>query len=100
MFPRARDEVGFSGVHQGHVFDGFEIVERPPAPDVVVARCECGAVLYVARASYATCPECSAGVATGGAVCLRCGGNGKVIDHARLRWRSPEEAEVAGASTS
>ena len=99
MFPQALDEVGFSGVHRGHAFDGFEIVECPPAPDAVVARCECGAVLYVARASYSTCPECSAGVDAGGVPCLRCGGSGKVIDHARLKWRQPGEAEVAGASS-
>jgi hypothetical protein len=98
MFPEALDEVGFSGDHRGHAFDGFEIVERPPAPDVVVARCECGAALYVARASYSTCPECSGGDARD-VLCLRCGGSGKVIDHARLRWRQPGEAEVAGASS-
>jgi hypothetical protein len=49
---------------------------------MLVARCECGEVLDVAEARFAGCPECA------GRGCLRCGGTGRVVDHAALEWRS------------
>jgi hypothetical protein len=66
-------------VHPGHAFEGFELVEGP----LLEARCECGAVLDVAEARFALCPDCGGR----GDGCSRCGGSGRVIDHAALLWR-------------
>jgi len=65
-------------VHPGHAFEGFELVETPP---VLLARCDCGEVLDVAEARFTRCPECV------GEACVRCGGTGRVVDHAALEWR-------------
>ncbi len=72
-------------LHQDHAFGGMEIVDC--APRAIVARCECGAVLDVAEATLAPCPECLGAPAED---CLRCGGTGEVVDHAALEWRRPE----------
>jgi hypothetical protein len=66
-------------VHPGHGFEGFELV----GGSLLVARCDCGAVLDEAEACFTACPECGG---RGGA-CARCGGSGQVIDHAALLWR-------------
>lgn len=71
-------------VHPGHAFEGFELVDRPDNVPVLVARCECGAVLDVADARFALCPACVGRKST----CPRCGGTGRVIDHAALEWRT------------
>jgi hypothetical protein len=71
-------------VHPGHAFDGFEVVQRPDAPAVLHARCDCGAVLDVAEAHFARCPDCLGR----GTECRRCGGTGRVVDHAALEWRA------------
>jgi hypothetical protein len=64
-------------VHRGHDFEGFELVET-----LLLARCSCGAVLDVADAHFSACPDC-----VGQGACPRCGGTGRVIDHAALEWR-------------
>ncbi|HEY1365937.1 MAG TPA: hypothetical protein VGF23_02445 [Gaiellaceae bacterium] len=66
-------------VHRGHDFEGFEIDGT-----LLVARCACGAVLDVADAVFEPCPACEGQGANG---CARCGGSGRVVDHAALRWR-------------
>jgi hypothetical protein len=71
----------FFGVHVEHPFEGFEIA-RVGGLDVLLARCGCGAVLDRALAVYAGCPDCGGGRRA----CLRCGGTGRVVDHARLTW--------------
>jgi hypothetical protein len=71
-------------VHSGHAFDGFELIERTDAAPVLLARCGCGAVLDIADARFAPCPECGGS----GVGCVRCGGGGRVVDHAALRWRT------------
>ena len=70
----------FAAGHPGHLFEGFEL-----AGDLVVARCSCGAELGTAEAAYCPCPVCS-GASAG---CHRCGGEGRVVDHAQLTWRLP-----------
>lgn len=72
-------------VHPGHAFEGFELVDRPTGPPMLVARCQCGEVLDIAAARFALCPECSGGG------CLRCGATGRVVDHAALEWRTPAQ---------
>jgi hypothetical protein len=71
-------------VHPGHAFEGFELVERAKARPSLLARCGCGAVLDIADAVFARCPECL-GRDT---ACPRCGGTGRVVDHAALEWRT------------
>jgi hypothetical protein len=73
-------------VHAGHAFEGFELVGRPHATPMLVARCQCGEVLDVAEARFASCPECAGGD------CVRCGGTGTVVDHAALEWRAAPNA--------
>jgi hypothetical protein len=67
-------------VHPGHVFEGFELSEGEA---LLLARCGCGAVLDVAEARFAACPDCGGSDAG----CPRCGGSGRVVDHAALLWR-------------
>jgi len=74
-----RDGVPPFHVHPGHRFEGFELVEG----SLLVARCDCGAVLDEAEAAFTACPECGGRAG----VCARCAGTGRVIDHAALRWR-------------
>ncbi|MGB0095629.1 MAG: hypothetical protein WBP81_24205 [Solirubrobacteraceae bacterium] len=74
-------------VHAGHAFDGFELVERAGPAPLLLARCGCGEVLDIADARFAPCPDCS-GRDTD---CRRCGGTGRVIDHAKLEWRVPAQ---------
>jgi hypothetical protein len=69
-------------VHPGHAFEGFELVERPNATPILVARCQCGEVLDAAEARFAACPECAGGD------CVRCGGTGSIVDHTALEWRA------------
>jgi len=71
-------------VHPDHPFAGFELVERPDAAPVLLARCGCGAVLDRAEARFVGCPECEGS----GIACARCGGAGRVVDHAALEWRT------------
>ena len=78
-------------VHRGHRFEGFRIVERP-GRTLLEARCECGAVLDVADAVFATCPECGGSARA----CARCGGTGLVVDHTALDWRLPDDEEDDG----
>jgi len=73
-------------VHPGHAFEGFELVERPDAPPILIARCQCGEVLDVAEARFTSCPECAGGG------CARCGGSGRVVDHSALEWQVPTAA--------
>jgi hypothetical protein len=79
-------------VHAGHAFEGFELVDRGrasgSAPTLLRALCACGKVLDVADAQFVRCPECSAGGGDSGG-CRRCGGTGRIIDHASLQWRLP-----------
>ena len=72
-------------VHPGHAFEGFELTEPPDGPATLVARCSCGEVLDIADARFTRCPECSGG-------CARCGGTGRIVDHAALEWRLPAGA--------
>lgn len=72
-------------VHRGHLFEGFEVVERDQSQPVLVARCSCAVVLDVAEARFARCPDCLGSAA----VCARCDGSGLVVDHAALEWRAP-----------
>jgi hypothetical protein len=69
-------------VHPCHVFEGFELVQRAGDAPLLLARCGCGAVLDVAEARFARCPEC----AGEGGACARCGGTGRIVDHAALQW--------------
>ena len=69
-------------VHPGHAFEGFELLERAGRSALLLARCGCGAVLDVAEARFARCPDC----AGGGGGCARCGGSGRIVDHAALEW--------------
>jgi hypothetical protein len=69
-------------VHPGHAFEGFELVARPNAAPMLVARCHCGEVLDVAEARFASCPDCAGGE------CVRCGGTRRIVDHAALEWRA------------
>lgn len=70
-------------VHPGHAFEGFELLEPSDAAPRLLARCACGAVLDWAEAAFAGCPECQGRDGE----CARCGGTGRVIDHAALQWR-------------
>jgi len=82
----------FFGVHPGHLFEGFELADGR-----VVARCSCGAELGTAPAAYRACPECGGT----GAGCSRCGGEGRVVDHAALVWRiSPSSVSGQFGSSS
>jgi hypothetical protein len=76
-------ELGPFRVHRGHAFEGFRIEERRSGP-ILIASCACGKVLDVADAAFEACRECDGGG------CLRCGGTGKVVDHAALDWRLPD----------
>jgi len=69
-------------VHPGHAFEGFELLERVGRSALLLARCGCGVVLDVAEARFARCPDC----AGGGGGCARCGGSGRIVDHAALEW--------------
>jgi hypothetical protein len=71
-------------VHPGHAFEGFELVENPGGTSMLVARCHCGEVLDVAEARFALCRACA------GSGCVRCGGTGRIVDHAALEWRLPD----------
>ncbi len=86
----ARNARGVSSfhVHPGHAFEGFELVEDSGASSLLLARCDCGAVLDVAPARFAPCPDCR-GQPAGPSPCARCGGRGRVIDHAALEWQTP-----------
>lgn len=86
----ARDAQGVSPfhVHPGHAFEGFELVQDSGGSPLLLARCDCGAVLDVAQARFMPCPDCRAQTA-GGSRCARCGGSGRVIDHAALQWQAP-----------
>ncbi len=75
------DGVAAFHVHPGHAFEGFELIGHPNTTPMLVARCQCGEVLDVAEARFAPCPECTGGD------CVRCGGTGRVVDHAALEWR-------------
>jgi hypothetical protein len=79
--------LGSFHVHRGHEFEGFQIEERGGRA-LVVARCACGERLDVAEPAYAQCPDCA-----DDRPCIRCGGTGRVIDHAALRWRLPDKEE-------
>lgn len=72
-------------VHPGHPFEGFELLEREGGAPVLLARCSCGEVLDTAQARFARCPACHGA----GRACTRCGGTGRVIDHAALEWTAP-----------
>jgi hypothetical protein len=72
-------------LHPGHSLDGFELVEPPKGEPVLLARCSCGEVLDVADARFARCAECLGR----DDACARCGGTGRVVDHAALQWRPP-----------
>ena len=72
-------------VHPEHAFEGFELVEGPDGPSMLQARCDCGEVLDVAEARFAPCPECP------GRGCVRCGGTGRIVDHAALEWRPSDQ---------
>jgi hypothetical protein len=74
-------------VHPGHAFEGFELVERSGAPPLLLARCECGAVLDAADALFDRCPDCL-GRRT---PCSRCAGTGRVVNHEALEWRTLAE---------
>jgi hypothetical protein len=80
--------IGSFHVHRGHEFEGFQIEPHGGRP-LLVARCRCGERLDVAEAAFAPCPDCAGAVRT----CVRCGGTGRVIDHAALRWRLPTQEE-------
>jgi hypothetical protein len=71
-------------VHPGHLFEGFELIERAHTgePPVLLARCSCGEVLDTAPARFAPCPACRGGARD----CMRCGATGRVVDHAALEW--------------
>jgi hypothetical protein len=73
-------------VHPGHEFEGFELVAAVDRPPMLHARCHCGEVLDVAEARFAPCPKCD------GAACVRCGGTGRIVDHAALEWRLPRRS--------
>jgi hypothetical protein len=75
-------------VHPGHVFEGFELVERSDAPPMLVVRCGCGAVLDSAEARLQRCPACDASDSSRG----RCAGTGRVIDPAALEWTAHGDA--------
>jgi hypothetical protein len=83
-----KGSVGVFEIHPGHPFDGLAIVGQEGS-DAIVARCGCGDVLAIAPALFSVCPECC-GVGHG---CLRCGSTGRVVDHAGLQWRKPDETE-------
>jgi hypothetical protein len=72
-------------LHSGHSFEGFELVESARSRPVLLARCSCGEVLDVADARFARCAECLGR----DDACARCGGTGRVVDHAALQWRPP-----------
>lgn len=72
-------------VHPEHAFEGFELVECPDGRSMLQARCDCGAVLDVAEARFAACPECP------GRGCVRCEGTGRIVDHAALEWRLSDQ---------
>jgi hypothetical protein len=74
--------------HPGHAFDGMRIVAAADGARLIVARCSCGAVLDVADAVFAPCPEHS------GPACARCAGSGEVVDHRALAWRAPVSGEL------
>jgi hypothetical protein len=71
-------------VHPGHAFEGFELVERQDASPLLLAYCDCGVVLDVAVARFTDCPVCTGR----DPACMRCGGTGRVVDHAALEWRA------------
>ena len=87
--PRSVSEHGIPPfhVHPGHAFQGFELVERQDASPVLLAHCDCGAVLDVAVARFTPCPDCT----RGDPACMRCGGTGRVVDHTALEWQAPVE---------
>jgi hypothetical protein len=87
----ARGALGPFHVHAGHPFEGFQI-EQHGGRELLVARCSCGDVLDVAEPAFERCPDCD-----GDQACPRCGGTGRVIDHAALVWRLPDETEVRDA---
>jgi hypothetical protein len=72
-------------VHRGHAFEGFELVQSSDGVPLLIARCDCGAVLDVAEARFVACPECGGEASD----CARCAGTGRVIEHAALQWRAP-----------
>ena len=72
-------------VHPGHAFEGFELVAGPDGRSMLQARCDCGEVLDVAEARFDACPECP------GRGCVRCGGTGRIVDHAALEWRPSDQ---------
>lgn len=90
----AQQALGSFHVHAGHAFEGVQI-QRRRGETILLARCTCGAVLDVADAAFAPCPECG-----GEGPCPRCGGTGLVIDHAALEWRLPTEKEERDADRS
>jgi hypothetical protein len=71
-------------VHPGHLFEGFELIEGAGEAALLLARCSCGAVLDSAEAQFALCLACEGG----DGLCTRCGGTGRVVDHAALAWRT------------
>jgi hypothetical protein len=77
------DGVAAFHVHPGHAFEGFELVQCPNAAPMLIARCQCGEILDVAEARFASCRECAGGG------CVRCGGTGRIVDHGALEWRVP-----------
>jgi hypothetical protein len=79
----AADGVPSFHVHPGHAFEGFELISRADGQPLLLARCDCGEVLDVADARFTGCTRC------GGEdpACGRCGGSGKIVDHAALEWR-------------
>lgn len=76
-------------VHPGHAFEGFELVDDGRSPPLLLARCDCGAVLDVADARFALCPDCDGK----NRACTRCAGTGRVIEHEALEWRAPAADE-------
>jgi hypothetical protein len=74
--------------HPWHAFDGMRIVEAGDGQRLIAAGCSCGAVIDVAEAVFAPCPEHT------GSGCARCGGSGQVVDHRALAWRTATPAEI------
>jgi hypothetical protein len=86
-----REALGPFHVNPGHEFEGFQMEACGSVPTLVV-RCGCGELLDVANAVFVPCPECDRSRS-----CPRCGGTGRVVDHAALRWRLPDETEEPDA---
>jgi hypothetical protein len=76
-------------IHPGHAFEGFELVDEARPSPLLLARCDCGAVLDVADARFARCPDCFGDDTE----CMRCAGTGRVIEHEALEWRAPAADE-------